>query len=178
MRTKRTVTFQVTLPRTPARWLLVGAAVVIGAVGAVAVAAPQAFVANEPLSAAKLNANFGDLDARLRRFESTSCGKSAITTAKLDNVNGFAAGATLCRSVMGCNANAHVCTQEEMFRLASGGMTVPEQGWIAGTVGMYGSFQCNGLTTEDSNAQGTTWGPGAKVGTSSCGTKLPVFCCN
>jgi len=177
MRSKRTVTFQLSLPRTPSRWLLLGAAVVIGAVGAVAVAAPQAFVANEPLSAAKLNANFADLDARVRRFESAYCGKSAITTAKLDNVNGFAAGATLCRSVAGCNANAHVCTQEEMFRLASGGMTTSEQAWIVGTVGN-GGGQCNGLTIEDGNYFGTTWGPGARSGVANCATKLPVFCCN
>lgn len=169
----REITFRLRLPRTPrARWLVALVGFVVAA-GAVAVAAPQAFVANEPLSAAKLNAAFADLDGRVARFETTWCGKTTITTGRLDNTNGFAAAAVLCRQVPGCRPNAHMCSTEELVRYATDGNTVTEAGWVSGGAS---ATQCSGFTSESNN--GATFGPGAQPSTYLCSSRLPVFCCH
>jgi hypothetical protein len=169
----REITFRLRLPRTLGRRAMLTIVAGVAAVGAVAAAAPQAFVANEPLSAAKLNGNFADLDARIARFETSYCGKTTITSGRLDNTNGFAAAAVLCRQVTGCSPTAHMCTMEEMMRAATNGQTVTEKGWIAGGGSPY---QCNAFTAE--GTEGSTWGPGVLPGVASCGLRLPVFCCH
>jgi hypothetical protein len=174
------------LPRSPRRRWAVGIIAALLAAGAAGwAAAPEAFIAGEPLSAAKLNANFAGLSGRLDLLEATYCGKAAITSGKLDNSNGYAAAASLCRTVPGCGAAAHMCTTAEMVRYATSGQTTPEQGWIASGVTTYDSSQsssawhndCGGYVSDTAHEKGATWS-GARASFSGCESKLPIHCCD
>jgi hypothetical protein len=172
------------LPKSPrARWAAMAAAGVL-ALSAVAWATvPNVFVAGEVLSAAKLNANFADLDGRIDAFDTSYCGAtSKIVDARIATTNGYATAKTLCQTVPGCGAHAHMCTSAEMLRYTADGNGSTAEGWIAtgiqGFTGTYPVSDCDGFTSNVSTVYGTTWS-GFLRNWRNCSTNnLPVLCCD
>lgn len=95
------------------------------------------FVAGDPMRATELNENFEALRRRIVTLETTRrggfqfCGVTAAVPADLFTqvpgaANGYAAAATLCRSVMGCSATgARMCTPVELVDYATSGAGAP-----------------------------------------------------
>src|SRR5262245_30650925 len=86
---------------------------------------PNTFADGDTLSAAKMNANFKDIDERLAKAAvftnsetmetySLNGGVCGVTAAVDANIGGYAAAKTMCKQKCGNSATAHMCTSEEL----------------------------------------------------------------
>jgi hypothetical protein len=173
------------------------AAILLFGFGSTVDAAGPSFAAGEVLSAAKMNAHFGEIDARASKLESrlTNGGRYAISgvyvkpslastkgdLAGLGVPRGYGGARTACQSAVGTQT-AHVCTPPEILASVSLGIAIPE-GWYATAVsnvaGSYLNNDCYGFTNTAGN--GVAWTNGASgsyphyVG---CEEEKPLLCCD
>lgn len=181
------------------------AALLIAATGVGFADVKHVFVAGEVVSAATINDNFADLDKRISSptrvatagavsysiGATRSCGATAATTGKFDPAagGGYVAAKKACEAKCG-TATAHMCSSEEVVRLAQMG-TPATAGWIAtGAVATtpgptavsndcYGYATDVGTTAAPPNTQqfGALW-TGGFVAFSGCNTQNPISCCD
>jgi hypothetical protein len=150
---------------------------------------PNTFKDGDTLSAQKLNDNFDAVDKRLAAIESkanvvTKNGKSISTAAtfcgtsaapQTGDLGGYVAAKALCENIAACNSpTAHVCTGEELMRSTTLGISLPDDGRYAS--GEAYANDCGGFNLGN-GVNGPVW---TKVGPHllSCGTLLPVLCCD
>jgi len=152
---------------------------------------PNTFNAGDVLSAAKVNANFADIDSwrahpvvskNGKQFSlgATYCGSTSTTTGQI--TGGRVGAKTSCETVC-TSASAHVCTSTELIRTADAGLSVPSTGWYASSP----SGDCSGWTSAASNITASCFNNGAYCSGgglpagynyASCNYSFPVLCCD
>lgn len=178
--------------------VIVGIAAFGLGLGAVASAEVQSFAAGDRLEAAKLNANFKELNDRLAAAESrarqdktTYCGSTAATRGDLSGVGtarGYPAARAACKAIGACGASGHVCSGEEVANAASLGAPMPSGRYQSGlAVQGYGGggvyWDCMGWQQSGAasspfwNGRGEAGGELTPAG-GSCDVEKAILCCN
>ncbi len=150
-------------------------------------AAPESFSAGEPLSSAKMNANFADIDGHLARIDarltgggqymvgSVYCGATVGSTAGdmsgFGPTEGYLGARAACQKTCKDSPTAHLCTSDEVARSATLGL-VNGTGWFA-TI----TADCVGFTDATSGAVGYRWQQ-TNAAQFLCNTTAPLLCCD
>jgi hypothetical protein len=181
-------------------------AIVLAAAGVGSAAVPHAFKPGDVVSASAMNENFTELDQRIdkkNRFvaqigggpaysmgATTFCGNTAPTAGRFMSGAtkiGYPAAKAQCEAVAGCSPSAHMCTLEEVVRLAQMGVGPPAPGWVgsgvvAPTAGpTQETGDCGGWSHDGPvgaiGEQGYIW-TGTFTAYNSCSTQQPILCCD
>ncbi len=180
------------------QWILVPLAAFGGTVAIAKAAlnpAPSAWaVSGRPVSAADLQQNLTDLDARLAKVEGQVakpvvnagghapwslgaglCGQTAPTNGQI--TGGYAGAKSLCEAA--CSSpSAHMCTSEELVHTVQTG-TVVGAVWYAGGVASGNASDCAGWTSSSSSLSGAYWAqPPTQPETDICSNARNVACCD
>jgi len=184
-------------------------ALVVAASGVGLASVPHSFKAGDSVSSSQMNENFADLEQKAvspRRVQTigsssysvgatTYCGKTDPKNGKLvdSGENGYAAAKSLCEAACNASKSAHVCTTDEVVRLAQMNVPSPASGRIStglniSTPGPTSeSGDCQGWTTDQANralsssGSSTQFSPvwfGAFAGYVTCDVSEPLLCCD
>lgn len=169
--------------------------------GVAASAVPYKFGPGDQLTSQSINANFADLDGRIStngRYVTVlvdggasysmgatkACGTTAPQSGQFAGPNattGYAAAKALCEGVNTCSKSAHMCTSEEVVRMAQLGIGTAN-GWIstggssADPANTRDFTDCGGWTNPATNQSGTVWA--TAPGFDACSNKYPIVCCD
>lgn len=91
---------------------------------------------------------------------------------------------TLCQQTCGSSPTAHMCSAEEVIRLASVGALAAPHGWYStGTGSLAGGsingqyyLDCNGWTSHNTYDHAIYWAGQALTG--DCSDQRPALCCD
>lgn len=202
-RHKDPIRIEIVIDRASARRLLIvgGIIAVLASAGAV-LAVPKTYQDGDTLTAADLNQNFSNLEARVMTIETFKsratqagkysvgaayCGSTTVTPGDLSGISGTGSGyvkaKAACEAVTVCSVTAHVCTEEEIYRSVSTG-NAPPDGWIMANLGVtasggYKSTGCNAFTTNSSSYNGWFWSSSlGSFSPLSCQSGTPLLCCD
>lgn len=155
-------------------------------VWATAITKPYTFTSGTSAVAAEVNANFdalftkvNALDAKLEKGLGTYCGSTASTSG---NLGGYTGAKGLCATACG-NANAHMCTSNELSISRQFGITVPNAlAWYSSFVRADASSNAAADCAAWTDATAGNFGAVIALspqnpGMTNCNTSLPVLCC-
>jgi len=200
------IRIEIRIDRASARRVLIvgGILVLLGSAGAV-LAVPKVFQDGETLTAADLNRDFGDLEARVASVEAFKeratkggkysvggayCGATASTLGDLSGISApgssYTKAKAACEAVTGCSLTAHVCTEEEIYRSVST-RNAPPDGWIMANLGLRTASDfpvtgCRSFTTSSNSDSGWFWQGSVGIFSfcpcSGCPSPMPLLCCD
>lgn len=183
----RDLVIQLRLPR-PGRRGWAAAALAVSLVGAAAVYADvqwTPFAQGEKLSSAKMNMNLKAMADAIAALQGQGgpgvsyCG----TSAKVQNgmLGGYVAANKLCQPACQNAQSAHVCRNDEIGRIASGGTMLADGAYATFATDFYqsgGTADCYGFGSSDLHAAVAAWQANLQSPTIVvCNTAFVLHCC-